>query len=147
MQGVPWPADTERVIDAIRNTIGRQVVFNIIVSSTTCPQCHLDPATNTSDNSFCPVCHGDYYIPVISGVPVSGVVFWGKSDKPKWYPGGTLLDGDVVIQVKIVHEVLLERLKNIEVDGRVVEVKAVETRGVPVPNRILLYCKEVEHGD
>jgi len=77
---INWNSEQEiEVIDAIRGAIGRDVTFNIVASSTGCPDCSLDPVTNTSTDSFCQTCDGKYWIPVYSGVVVSGHITYGGS--------------------------------------------------------------------
>lgn len=141
---IVFPSNTKTVIDAIRTAIGRDVEFHYVVSSYECPNCDLDPVTNTSDNSFCTVCSGTYYIDIISGYTVPAVITWDPSDKTAWYAGGTISDGDCLIQVEVTDEILgiLPTVVDVTVDGKLLEVKKKRLRGVKNINRILMSLKE-----
>jgi len=149
MVSINWPSDTDEVIDAIRGAIGRDVTFYCVASSYGCPVCNLDPATGTSDDSFCPVCSGKYYIDVITGVTVSAVISWGPSDKLNWESGGQFLGGDCVIQIDLTpfNEEVVKRTKFVSVDSRIMEIRKIVRRGVRTLNRMLLSLLEVETTD
>jgi hypothetical protein len=145
-----WPtSQDEEVVDAIRTAIGRDVTFYIVASSTPCtePTCFLDPVTNTSTNSFCSVCSGNYYIPVYSGVDVSAHVTWGYSEQLGWRTGGQLDEGECRVQIKYTpaNVTIIDNMVWAEVDGRVVEKVKTIYRGVQTLNRILLDLKEKEY--
>jgi hypothetical protein len=140
MTTIIWPSDTAEVIDSIRGAIGRNVLFEYVDSSITCSACSLDPVTNTSDNPFCVICSGNYYIDIISGYTVSGFISWAPSDKLVWATGGELLDGDCLIQVKLTDEIedIIPKTRDVVVDNRVMEIKRTMRRGVKNLNRILI---------
>jgi hypothetical protein len=143
---IVFPSGTEDVIDNIRNAIGRDVIFNYIESTIPCSACNLDPVTDTSDNSFCPVCSGEYWIDTISGYTVIAMVTWSPSDRPQWETGGTMAQGDCLIQVKLTDELeeILLKTETVTVDSRVMEIKKQMRRGVQTLNRVLLSLIEKE---
>jgi hypothetical protein len=144
---IVFPENTDSIIGEIRETIGRTVEFRYTVSSYECSGCSLDPVTGTSDNSFCPICSGDYYIHVISGFETTAVITWGPSDRPEWETGGQMLGGDCVIQVNLDDDILniLESTENIIVDGKVMEIRKKQYRGVKSLNRMLISLIEKEN--
>jgi len=143
---IVFPAGTEDIIDSMRNAIGRDVTFNYIESTIPCSACSLDPVTNTSDNAFCLVCSGEYWIDTISGYTIIAVVTWSPSDRPQWETGGTIAQGDCLIQVKLTDEIeeILLKTKTVVVDSRIMEIKKPLRRGVQTLNRILLSLIEKE---
>lgn len=143
---ITWPSDTVTIIDEIRDAIGREIEFRYLADTIPCSACHLDPVTGESDDAFCTVCSGLYYIETISGYTVSGVITWSPSDRPEWQSGGTLAGGDCIVQVKITDEILeiLPLVIDVEVDGKIMEIKKKMMRGVKELNRILLSLIEKE---
>jgi hypothetical protein len=140
MVTITWPTNTTEITDAIREAIGRDVVFYVLAGSSECPACNLDPTTGTSTDSFCEVCSGSYYIPIYSGATILGHVFWVNHDILNWQTGGQLYDGDCNIQIKYTQDniTILDNTKWVEVDGKSLEIKSRDMRGVPQVNRILL---------
>lgn len=141
-----WPTNTTEVIDAIRGAIGRIVHFYIVASSIECTVCELDPITGTSTNSFCETCSGLYYIPVYSGVSVSGHVTHGPTDELFWTTGGKLYEGEARVQVKYTQDILntVDSAVYVVIDNKQFEVKNKDLRGTPQLNRILVNLKERE---
>lgn len=141
-----WPTNTVEVIDAIRGAIGRDVTFNVLVSTSGCSECGYDPVNDASTDSFCIACSGIYWINTYSGVTVSGHVTWGRSDNLNWRVGGQMFDGDVRIQIKLGSGVtdMLDNTESATVDGKVVEIRKRILRGVQPLNRVLLDCIERE---
>lgn len=135
-----WPDNTKDIINGIRGVIGRDVIFNYVTSSYDCPLCHLDVATGTSDNSFCPVCSGTYYIDIISGVTISAFISWAGSELPEWQSGGTIPGGDATLQIEVTDEMeaILDKTRDILVDNRLMEIRKRLYRGVKNINRVLL---------
>lgn len=146
---ITWPSNTDEVIDKIRTAIGRDVTFYCTVSANGCPYCNLDPVTNTSDDSFCTTCAGEYWIPVMSGITVPAVISWGKSDILNWESGGQFLGGDCVIQINLTDDTenMVRSAKTVVVDSRIMEIKKIIRRGVKALNRILLSLVESETTD
>ena len=144
--GILWPDNTDEVIDAIRDAIGREVEFQYLAGTIPCSACSLDPVTNTSDDAFCPVCSGEYWIETISGYTTSGVITWGPSDRPAWQMGGQMLEGDCVVQINLDDEIedILDKTKTVIVDSREMEIKKRQRRGVKSLNRILISLIEKE---
>lgn len=137
---ITFPSNTAAIIDEIRGVIGRDVIFYTLAGSTECPVCNLDPTTGTSTDSFCETCSGVYYIPIYSGVSISGHITWTSSDILNWQTGGQLFDGDCRIQIKYTPEniTVLDATKWVEVDGKSLEIKERSLRGVQQLNRIVL---------
>jgi hypothetical protein len=141
MPAIVWPSNSEiELIDSVRDAIGREVVFYIVASSTPCPICVLDPITDTSTNSFCPVCSGEYWIPIYSGVSILSHITWGGTDALQWQTGGQLFDGDCRVQIKYTpsNVLVIDEFKWVEVDGhRMTKIKVLP-RGVQQLNRLLI---------
>lgn len=143
MPQITFPTDTADTIDAIRHAIGRMIVVDI-PHIEECTVCSLDPTTNTSTNSFCPVCSGLYFIPVLSGYSVESHITWGPSDNLAWVTGGQLLEGECRIQIKYTPQNLLAVLSgiNYHVDDKVMYKDTYVLRGAPELNRIIVNLKE-----
>ncbi len=143
---IVWPDNTKTVIDGIRGAIGRDVEFFVVASSIACTTCSLDPITNQSTDSFCPVCSGIHWIPVYSGYTISGHVSWGKTDFQDWYSGGYQFDGDVRVQIEytIANLDIVDRSVYVHVDSKIMEIKNFILRGVQSINRILIDMIEKE---
>lgn len=138
-----WPtAQDKEVTDAIRAAIGRTVTFYYIASSSSCsePDCYLDPVTNTSTNSFCPVCSGNYYIYTYSGEDINAHVTWGYSEKFGWVTGGLQDEGECRVQIEYTpnNVYVVENAKWVLVDGREMQIIKKLYRGVKEINRILV---------
>src|SRR4030042_252337 len=136
---ITWQsADEVTVVDAIRDAIGREVNFITHVVSG-CYNCSLDPITDTSTNSWCPICSGTYWIKTYSGVLVQAHITWGPADILNWYSAGQQFDGDCRIQVKLT-TANLDLVKNcdwVEIDDKKLQIKKTILRGVQPLNRIL----------
>ena len=149
MVSIVFPENTEEVIDAIRGAIGRLVDFYVVASSIACPVCDLDPTTQTSVDSFCPVCSGVYWIPVWSSISISGHITWGDVDLMGWQVGGKYFDGDARVQIKRTseHITIVEQVQDngyMVVDDKIMDIKSIIPRGVQSLNRILIDVKERE---
>lgn len=144
MTTITFPTNTTEVIDDIRGAIGRPVDFYSIVSTSGCPICALDPITNTSTDSFCPVCSGAYWLPTYNYTTISGHIMWGQIDKLQWESAGQYYDGDCRIQIKytLANFDLLDNTEYVMVDGKKMDIRNKELRGVPQINRIILYLIE-----
>lgn len=145
---ITWPTDTADSIDAIRNAIGRDILINVTVSGIPCTVsgCDLDPVTGLSTNQFCSECSGFYYINTISGYAVLAHVNWGQADTPIWETGGRVTEGDCLIQLKytVTNEAAVDGSKSFVVDGKTLVKEAVDYRGVPDINRILVTLTQEE---
>ena len=142
-----WPSNQQRdnFLLATLETTGRNVDLVYVESLSGCSACTLDPITNTSTNSFCVVCSGNYWI---EHTMVSGVlshITWKYLDKLDWVPGGQFLNGDCQIKFPIFLsgiETVVDNLKSAIVDGRDMEPVKVDKRGSPEINRILITLQE-----
>lgn len=132
------------IIDDIRTLIGRCVTFYVVVSSIACETCSLDPVTNTSTDSFCPECSGNYWTPVYSGNSVNAHITWGNADLMNWKTGGKYYTGDCRIQIKYTdtNKYLADNAEYIVVDDKELTVETKILRGVPTLNRIILDLNE-----
>lgn len=144
---IVFPTDTDIIIDEIREAIGRTVEFRYTVSSYECSGCNLDPVAQESDNAFCPICSGDYYIPIISGFEATAVITWGPSDFNQWTTGGQLSEGECLLQVNLTDDILnvLSKTLDVIVDDKVMEIKRKTLRGAKDLNRVLLKLIEKEN--
>jgi hypothetical protein len=145
---ITWPTNTVTVIDDIRGAIGRDIFLYRSVSGIPCPYSgdSLDPITNLSTNQFCPVCSGNYWLNTVSGITITAHVTWAGADQPIWVPGGRIVNGDCLVQIKYT-VVNMDHVDNSEyfiVDSRKLIKKTAELRGVPNPNRILVALVEQE---
>lgn len=145
---IPWANNTTEIIDAIRETIGREITIYVSVSGTACPAsgCFLDPITGLSTNPFCPVCSGFHWINTLSGYPVQSHLHYGNIDLPVWTPGGYIVEGDLVAQIKytVANVGAVENAKYYNVDNKKYIQKKVSYRGVPTLNRVLIELEEQE---
>jgi hypothetical protein len=122
------------------------ITFYNVVTLSGCWLCNYDPISNTSTDSYCPVCSGQFWIPTYSGTTVKAHVTYGTVDDKSWTTGGMVDNGS--IEVKFMHtqelEDLVDDAKYFIVDGRELDVKKIILRGVPEINRILVQLKEKE---
>lgn len=142
---ITWPESQVRnTIDAIRDAIGREIQINIMVSGIGCYNCSLDPITNTSINSFCPVCHGTYWRNTTSGYLVSGHVRWASLESPVLQAGGRLPEGDCKVTIAYTEANLyaVDHARDFVVDGKRATLKSYRLKGVHLPNRIAINLLE-----
>jgi hypothetical protein len=150
MTTITWPTVKDKeVTDAIRGAIGRDVTFWTIASTSGCSQagCDLDPITNTSTNSFCPVCSGAYYIYTYSGSIINAHVTWGYSEQMGWVTGGQLDEGECRVQIEYTpaNVIIVDSTKWVTVDNRTMQIVKKIYRGIQLINRILIDLIEKEY--
>lgn len=143
-----FPSNTREQIEQMILMDGRTVTFYVIDTLSGCSLCSLDPITNTSTDSFCPTCSGDYWIPTYSGWDVTAHVTWGRSESRAWETGGMLDNGDCT--VKYMHtpsgEYMALNAEYVMVDGRKMDIQpGITLRGIPDVNRIIVHLKEEEN--
>jgi len=143
---IVFPSNTREIINGIRVAIGRPITFVIVASSIPCPVCNLDPITNESDNSFCQICDGTYWIPDYDEVVVSAHVNWGQTDDHNWQTGGMIYDGSMNAQIELTdaNDILADTAVCVLIDDKEFEIKRKMLRGVKELNRILLSLIESE---
>lgn len=143
---IVFPEDTYKVVDAIRDAIGRDIIIHHVISVSGCSLCNLDPTTNLSTDPFCPACSGKYWIPVYSSTRIKAHIFWKRGQKIDWLPGGIHFDSDITAQIKFSGNIenYLDNADYIIVDGKKFEEKERTYRGVPTINRIILFLDEIE---
>jgi hypothetical protein len=145
MTTIIFPEDTESVIDSMRDAIGRPTEWHMVTLSG-CYVCELDPITNTSTDSFCPVCSGVYWIPTYEVTIISGHVTWGFSEQLGWVTAGQMMEGECRVQIKytVANLETVENAKKIFVDGKEMQMEKKTLRGVKNINRILIDLNEKE---
>ena len=146
MTDIVFPSNTHEIINKIRDAISRPIIFVIVTSSTICPVCSLDPITGDSDNSFCEICGGEYYIPVYDEIVVSAHINWGQVDDHNWMSGGMIYDGSMNAQIELTdaNNILADTAVCVLIDDKEFEIKRKMLRGVKSLNRILLSLIESE---
>lgn len=145
---ISFPSNTRNVIENIINTIGREVTFWSAALSG-CYRCDLDPVTNTSIDSFCPVCSGIYWIPTWSGYNIKAHVTWKYADEEQFHTGGNVFLGDGIVKVMYSgpYMDIINSAEYASVDGKQVNIQRVTLLGVPSINRIILDFKEKNNDD
>lgn len=140
---IPFPANTRQTIEDIINSIGREVTF-VTATRSGCPTCGLDPVTNTSIDSFCPTCSGEYWILTETPSGIVGHITWKFSEEENWVTGGMTFVGDGKVKVMYSGPYLdwINSSEYMIVDGRVADIEKVTVLGVPSLNRIILDFKE-----
>jgi hypothetical protein len=147
---IAFPAGTRNTIESIINAIGRDVTFfTSTPSGCTQSGCGLDPVTDTSINSFCPVCSGLYWIPVWSGTDIKAHITWKYSDEYQFNTGGTTFLGDGIVKVMYSgpYMSVINSTEYMVVDGKCADIQRVTLLGVPSINRIILDFKERSKDD
>lgn len=143
---ITWPSEQSRLeyLQALEETVWRPVTFEYITSISGCSVCSLDPVTETSTDSFCPTCSGEYWIETISGVDINAHVTWKYADGISWFAGGQQLIGDCLI--KIIYNSnnydVVVGSKGVIVDDRDMQINKVNLLGAPTINRITMTLKE-----
>lgn len=145
MNLAPWPINVRDNIEEIIDKIGREVTFYYVYSSQACPVCDLDPVTDTSTDSFCTTCSGDYWIPLYSGSAMSAHVTWKFDFETEFQTGGKDLIGDA--RVKVMHtdarETIVKQSEYVIVDDKTLNIEKTTLLGAPI-NRIIVDLKEKE---
>lgn len=144
-----FPHDLAREqIEAIIADIGRNVEFFYVYSTYACPNPNdsLDIITNTSTDSFCETCSGIYWIPLYSGVSMSGHVTWRYDYQNEFETGGKIFIGDA--QVKVMfdedrEDFIKNQVKYLVVDDIIMDIVKITKLGTP-PNRLIISLKERE---
>ena len=146
-----WPTNDalDAFLDDTIAAIGREVTFVSISGYAACSGCSLDPVTNTSTDSFCSICGGDYWLPNYVNTILSGHVRWRSSDQLGWTPGGQIFDGDCQVRVNYAAgiEDLIDNTKSVLVDGKDLWINEIKLKGSPQINRVVVILKEREKDD
>lgn len=140
---ITFPTGTRTVIESIINAIGRPVTFYTSTLSG-CYNCSLDPVTNTSTDSFCPVCSGVHWIPTYSGSDITAHITWKFADKDQWETGGHVFIGDGIVKIMYSgpYMDIVNSTDYMVVDGKQTNIEKITLLGVPSINRIILDFKE-----
>jgi len=143
---ITFPSNTKDKIDDIRDAIGRTIIFNRLVSQSGCSTCSLDPVTNTSTDSFCLTCGGDYWITVVTGASVTAHVRWRSMDDAIRYAGGDIFEGECRAQLEYTTDniTIVNESETVQVDGKLMSIDRRIYKGVPELNRIVLILNEEE---
>jgi hypothetical protein len=141
---IPDFPDTTSILDEIREKIQRAITINVKTQGTPCPDCDLDPITNTSSDSFCETCSGLYWLNTVSGYLVSGHIRWMGTDQPLYTEGGTIDVGDCIVTVKHTSDNLtaVQNSESFTIDQTDLYLKSYVMRGVQNLNRIRIMLKE-----
>lgn len=141
----PFPSNTEDAIAQMILMDGRPITFYLATYSG-CYLCDLDPVTDTSTDSFCPVCSGVYWIPTYSGWETTAHVTWGRSEDRAWETGGMLDNGDCTVKFMYSGwmQDIIDEAQYVIVDDREMDIQRTLLRGVPEINRVILTLKEKE---
>lgn len=143
---IVWPSNTKSIIDQIRSTVGRPITINYIASTSGCsnPLDSLDPISNKSTLSLCPICSGQYWIPQMKQYTVNGIVQWGVADDATWYTGGETHTGDCTAQIAYDPNVdfIYQNSMTAVVDNRQMTIHRAIFRGTPTVNRVILVMFE-----
>ena len=141
---VNWPLGTSEIIKDIIEEIGRPVTFYTVWSSQACAVCSLDPVTNTSTDSFCPVCSGVYWTPIYSGYTFTAHVNWKFADYNDYTTGGITYLGDCKVKIHLsgIAEQVVNDAEYAIVDSRRTSIEKITILGVPTPNRVIVDLKE-----
>lgn len=138
----------DQIEEIITNSTGRDVSIFYVYSSYACPNPDdsYDPINDTSTDSFCPTCSGNWWIDTYSGVTWSGHVTWKYDYKNEFETGGRVFIGDV--QAKFMHsderETILKTPKTyLVIDDITVDIVKLTQLGNPI-NRVIVSCKERE---
>jgi hypothetical protein len=143
---ITWPSEQSRLdyLQALEATVWRPVTFEYVTSISGCSVCSLDPVTDTSTDSFCPVCSGIYWIKTTSGVDIKAHVTWAHSEGLAWYSAGQQFTGDC--QIKVIYNAVVSGIilnsEGVIVDDRDMQITKVGLLGAPTINRITLSLKE-----
>lgn len=142
----PFPSNTKEQIRQMIDYDGRQVTFYVVESVSGCYLCDLDPISQTSTDSYCPICSGQYWIETYSGWDVTAHVTWGKHDSKQWETGGMIDNGDCTVKFIFSGwmQDIIDDTKYVIVDDREMNIVNVILRGVPEINRVLVNLKEKE---
>jgi hypothetical protein len=136
---ISFPTNTNEVITAIRQAIGRPIEFyqEYLVK---CSGCDLDQVTGLSTNPFHVPCGGRGYFITYSGVTITGHINWAPTDNQNWQTGGTFFTGSCSAQIayNIENLAIVNNADYLVVDTRHLRIKNKIFRGVPSINRILL---------
>jgi len=141
---ITFPTNTKEIIDAIREAIGRDVTFQTKVETEcTYSGCNIDPITNTSINSFCPVCSGVGYTSTLDEDVMKAHIFWKPEGFLNWVTAGQYFTGDCAVQIEYTEDIyeMVSAADYVVVDGKRLRMKSRDPRGVPALNRILLDCE------
>jgi len=147
---IVFPANTRDVIEDIIDAVGRDVTFyTSTLSGCSYSGDSLDPITNTSTNSFCPVCSGVWWIPTWSSNYLKAHVTWKYADQSEFHSGGYVFigDGTVKIMYSGPYMDIVNSTEYMVVDGKQADIQKVTLLGIPSINRIILDFKERSNED
>jgi hypothetical protein len=140
---------TKSIKDAIRQEIGRTAAFVIKDAHTACPVCSgadlYDSVNGLSLDQFCTTCSGSYWISQDIVSSIVAHVRWRTGDESDFGIAGESFTGDCTVTIDIdeLSDDQLDKIKEIRVDDRNLEVFRTIKRGVPDRDRIRFLCREV----
>lgn len=130
-------------IDGVRTRIGRNVTV-YYPSTTACTICapsgYLDPISNTSWYTTCPVCQGSYWLHTTNTEEILARVHWVSNEGITATPGGKYFLGDAQITVDPIYTDKLESAQSAQggvlVDGQDFSILRINPLGAPEINRV-----------
>ena len=132
----------KRQIDAVRESIGRDIVFYTEDKSpcTLClPSGFYNAATDSTVYYNCPVCAGNYYLNTVSGHVILARVRWTNDEAVNATPGGKYYVGDATATIDFndrpVAEDCFSGAGRVDVDGHNMFITKIIPMGAPEPNR------------
>jgi len=145
-----FPSNTRELIEGMIDADGRDVLFYThTLEACTASGCSLDPVTNTSTNSLCLTCSGNYWIPVWSSNSIKAHVSWKFADDLDWHTGGYVFKGDGIVKIMYSgpYMDILDNTEYMVVDGKRVSVENITLLGIPQVNRVIIDFREEEKLD
>ncbi len=142
---IVWPEGTSQIIHDIIQEIGRDVSF-YVASLSGCPDCTLDPVTNTSTDSFCPTCSGVYWLKTYTTYTTKAHVTWKYADDLEFTTGGYIFEGDGIIKIPYSGDwpSIADSSEFAVVEDKQVKLGRITLLGVPEINRVIIQFKEIE---
>ena len=135
-------------IDEVRGEIGRIVKFHV-PATTTCPLCtasgYYDSINDTTTYFTCPVCAGQWYMPVTNVTEVLARIHWTNDEAVTATPGGKFYMGDASLHINPQYLDLAESVESergyVEVDNHKMTIIKIIPQGAPTINRYRLILK------
>lgn len=138
----------KRQIDSVRGFIGRDVDIYTPIR-TNCPRCtasgYYDSLNDTTFDTICPICLGDFYVNSETRTTVLARVHWTGDEIVTATPGGKYFIGDGWIIVDPSYLSLMQQAQTeggrVVVDGQEMQITKLNPWGVPEVNRLRVVLK------
>lgn len=144
MTTIVFPSDTKDIIDAIRDTIGREIEIHYTTSGAVCTTCDIDSVTGRSMNPFCPTCDGRGYLEVPLVYSAQAHVRWTNVGDKYKSPAGEIDTGNCVVTVEYVDglPIIIDSSDYFLVDDVRLYFMEYDLRGVQEINRIVVNLQQ-----